>query len=298
MPISGRVVEEQKAYFIVDTPEGPVRAKTRGVMKKERTKICSGDFVDIQIINESPREGVILSVHKRTSYLKRPAVANLSQIFFIVTLKSPSLDFEALDRFLFSAEVFHLKSFIVFNKTDLLDEVEKSELDDICSAYRKIGYQTLQTTAFTDGCIDELLSHCTNEVSAFAGPSGVGKSTLLSKIFPEKTFRIGDVSGATGRGTHTTTNVSLQPLKSGGYLADTPGISFVDIPTIPEEEVINNFPELLDQIGQCRFNNCIHDGEPGCRIEELVENKEIMESRKYHYLKIFKEMKGIRKLYR
>lgn len=298
MSVSGRVIEEQKSFFIVDTNKGNVRSTIRGALKKEKIRVCSGDLVELDLTNEVPLEGVITHIHKRTSYLKRPAVANLSQVFFITTIKTPPLDLEALDRFLFSAQVFNLKSIIIINKIDLLDNNDLKQLSVIENLYQKIGYPIIETSAATGYGIDLIKDFCSDKISAFAGLSGVGKSSLLSKVFPDKSFKIGNVSGINGRGTHTTTHVSLISLKQGGYIADTPGLSFVDIPTVPEEEVINYFPELVHRIGQCRFNNCIHDGEPGCSIQALIEKNEIAASRHNHYLKFYQSMKEIRKQYR
>lgn len=298
MPISGRVIEEQKNYLIVDTPEGPVRSTIKGILKKNKTRVFTGDFVDLEIINRDPLEGVIFAIHERSSLLKRPAVANLSQVFFIFTVKSPSLDLESLDRFLFSARVYGLEAIVVFNKIDLLNCDDLKELEKIREIYQKTGYKTVCTSAVTNTGIEELISLCKDRISAFSGLSGAGKSTLLSKIIPDKNFRIGEVSGSKGRGTHTTTHVSLHPLKEGGYVADTPGISFVNVPPVPEEEVTNYFPELECRVGQCRYNNCIHGGEPGCIVDQLIAQNEIAGFRRDHYLKIFNEMKAIRKRYK
>ncbi|NLG19087.1 MAG: ribosome small subunit-dependent GTPase A [Fibrobacter sp.] len=298
MQLSGRVIEEQKNYLIVDTPEGTVRSTIKGILKKNKTRVFTGDLVDLEIINRDPLEGVISAIHERSSLLKRPAVANLSQVFFIFTVKSPPLDLESLDRFLFSARVYGLEAIIVFNKIDLLNCDDSKELEKIREIYRKIGYRTVCTSAVTNTGIEELISLCKDKISAFSGLSGAGKSTLLSKIILDKSFRIGEVSGSNGRGTHTTTHVSLHPLKEGGYVADTPGISFVNVPTVPEEEVTGYFPELECRIGQCRYNNCIHGGEPGCIVDQLIAENEIAGFRRDHYLKIYNEMKAIRKRYK
>lgn len=298
MPVSGRIIEEQKSFFFVDTECGHVRCTIRGALKKVKTKLCAGDLVDLDLINKTPPEGVITTLHSRISLLKRPSVANLSQVFIITTIKTPSLDLESLDRFLFSAQVYNLKPVIVFNKIDLLKSQDLNCLKEIEDIYNRIGFQTIEASAFTGLGIEGILQICANKISAFAGLSGVGKSSLLSLLFPEKTFRIGDVSGTNGRGTHTTTNVSLLPLMQGGYIADTPGLSFVDIPSVPETEVIHYFPEFVSRIGECRFNNCIHDGEPGCAIQSLLEQNQIAPSRHRNYLKFYKQMKEQRKQYR
>jgi ribosome biogenesis GTPase len=299
MIVNGRVIEEQKNYFLVDTSEGIVRAGIKGTLKKVKKRICSGDLVSIQIINQEPLTGLIHSIEHRTSYIHRPALANLTQIIFIVTLKNPSLDLESLDRMLFSAEAYHIQPILVFNKVDILDSIEMEKLDSIISIYNKIGYKTLKTSVVSGLNLAELNEICKDSISAFSGLSGVGKSSLLAKLFPDKDFRIGEVSGNLGRGTHTTTNIILIPISSGnGYIADTPGISFVDIPQIPEENVITCFPELAACVGQCKFNNCIHNGEPGCFVQQKIDENEIAPSRVKQYLKIFNEMKTIRKQYR
>jgi ribosome biogenesis GTPase len=298
MPISGRIIEEQKNYFIIDTAQGPVRAATSGLLKKDRTRVCVGDMVDCERTNEDTGEGIILKIHERTSFLNRPPLANLSQVILVCTVKEPPLDLEATDRFLVCASAYGLTPVLVFNKNDRLIDSEQLSLQQIIATYERCGYTTLVTSALTGSGLQPLVEICAGKVSAFAGLSGVGKSALLSNIFPDREFTIGEVSGPTGRGTHTTTCVTLLPLKNGGYIADTPGLSFIDLPLVPEEDIAGYFPELDRQIGKCKFNNCIHENEPGCRVHELVETGEIAGWRVEHYLKIYKEMKERRKQYR
>ena len=298
MQTSGRIIEEQKNYFIIDTAPGALRATTKGALKKNRTRLCVGDFVDYEVTNEDRLEGVITKLHNRKSFLMRPPLANLDLVVLITTFKEPPLDLDGVDRFLFAASVHGFMPLIVFNKIDRLTETELAELNALCETYRSMEYTVLSSSAMTGVGVDDIISHCTDRVAAFAGLSGVGKSTLLSKILPGVEFRIGDVSGATGRGTHTTTFVRLLPLPRGGHIADTPGFSFVSVPSIDESEVINHFPELARQIGRCKFNNCIHDNDKGCAVAELVLSGEIASWRVEHYLKIFREMRDKRREYR
>lgn len=298
MECSGRVIEEQKNYFLADTDQGIIRCVLKGTLKKVRTRVCAGDVVTITLTNTNPPEGIITAIADRTSYIRRPALANLTQIVLVLTLKSPNLDLESIDRMLFSAEVYGIRPLLVFNKADLLRDTELTELDTVISLYQKCGYTTLTTSAETLTGIDLLKEHCERQISAFSGLSGVGKSTLLSKIFPDIHFRIGEVSGLKGRGTHTTTNIIIHRYKEDSYIADTPGLSFIDIPEVPEESVGAYFPEIERCIGSCRFNNCIHDNEPGCEVMSKVSSGEIIESRREHYLKIYNEMKVLRKQYR
>jgi ribosome biogenesis GTPase / thiamine phosphate phosphatase len=297
MGITGRILETQKNYFIIATPHGTIRATTRGLLKKDNKCVCAGDEVVCEITNSDTAEGIILSVKERTSFLKRPPLANITQIVLVCTFKEPPLDLEAIDRFLVSVAASRLAALIVFNKNDRLAPDELPSIEPIIAAYKRCGYAALTTSALTGHGIPQLIERCSDRVSAFAGLSGVGKSALLQKIFPDHEFRLGEVSGATGRGTHTTTSVTLLPLPGGGYIADTPGLAFVDLPLVPEEDVAGYFPELERQIGKCKFNNCIHENEPGCRVKELVEAGEIAEWRVEHYLKIFKEMRERRRQY-
>ncbi|KMQ50089.1 Ribosome small subunit-stimulated GTPase EngC [Chitinispirillum alkaliphilum] len=293
--LSGRVVEEQKNFYLVDTSEGTVRCSIRGILKKKKIRVCTGDLVTIEVINPDIPEGVIKEVRKRLNHLPRPPLANIEQIFFINSFKMPSLDLETIDRFLFSASVYGIDSVLVFNKSDLMSDEEMRGLEKICRFYDSAGYRTLYTSAKTRRGIEELTALCHNSLSAFAGLSGVGKSSLMSILVPERTFRTGEVSGNRGRGTHTTTHISLVPITIGGYIADTPGISFVNIPRVDENETPFFFPELESRVGSCRFNDCKHDEEPGCYIRELVEKGEIASWRHKHYLKIRNEMEQLNK---
>lgn len=292
MICSGRIIEEQKNYLIINTESGNIRAVLKGTLKKERVRALVGDLVDLEITNKDSLEGIITQIHDRTCALNRPSISNITQIVFVVSYKEPSIDLESLDRYLFSAEVNEMKPVLVFNKIDLLSDEDFSELEKIVNVYRGIGYPTLFTSAKTGLGIQQLIEKCKNQITAFAGLSGVGKSSLLSAIFPQKEIKVGNLSLATGRGSHTTTNAYLLPLEGGGYIADTPGQSLVKIPSVPQDTVCSYFPEIAAHIGECRFNNCIHDGEPGCVIEELIKKGEIASFRMQHFLKFHHAMKN------
>jgi ribosome biogenesis GTPase len=297
MTIQGRIIEEQKNYYIIDTSDGPVRASTKGLLKKNKVCVYVGDIVDCEVFNQDSRDGIILGIHERKSFLKRPPLANLTQVILVATFREPPIDLEALDRLLLCASAYELSTVIVFNKSDLI-RADCESKRHIIDALLAIGYSVLETSARTANNLETLLSACAGHVSAFAGLSGVGKSTLLSLIFPNREFVLGEVSGVNGRGTHTTTHVSLIPLPAGGYIADTPGVSFVDLPIVPKEDVATYFPEIERLIGRCKFNNCIHDNEPGCKVRELVEAGEIAAWRYEHYRKFYREMRDRRREYK
>jgi ribosome biogenesis GTPase / thiamine phosphate phosphatase len=253
--------------------------------------------VRVQEINRDSAEGVICEAAQRESFLPRPPLANLSQVVFVNCLKQPNLNTEAIDRFLFSSSVYGIEAVIVFNKMDLLCDAETTELETIERYYKNVGYKTLRTSVPNRQGVPELIDLCRNKTSAFTGLSGVGKSSLLSLIFPNTEFRTNNVSGARGRGTHTTTHIKLLTLDENSFIADTPGFAFVDVPAVDGETVAEYFPEIKEAIGQCRFNNCAHDAEPGCKVTELIDKGEIASWRRNHYLKIYREMIKKRKMY-
>jgi ribosome biogenesis GTPase / thiamine phosphate phosphatase len=178
-----------------------------------------------------------------------------------------------------------------------LDDAETAELAAVERYYTDAGYKILRTSVPDGQGISELVDICRGKTSAFTGLSGVGKSSLLSLIFPDAEFRTSGVSGSRGRGTHTTTHIKLLALDANSFIADTPGFAFVDVPAVDEESVAEYFPEIRGVVGQCRFNNCIHDAEPGCKVAELVDSGKIADWRREHYLKIYREMVRRRKMY-
>ena len=250
------------------------------------------------IIAADTRRGVITTIRKRSSFIRRPALANCSLMLCLSTFREPPLNLETLDRLLVYALLHELQPCVVFNKADLLSSDERQELERVAAVYRHAGHPVITASAITSEGLDTIIEHCRDRLAAFAGPSGVGKSTLLSTIFPEVDFRIGDLSCAATRGMHTTTNVTLHPLDGGGYIADTPGLAWIDLPAVPEENILLCFDEIARNTGKCRFNDCIHDNEPGCVVCEEVRKGVIAPWRHAHYMKFRNEMIGKRKQYR
>ncbi len=298
MQLRGRIVEERKNYYHVDTEKGIIRSLLKGVLKKERKRLFVGDFVTIEIYNTDIPEGIIRELHPRKNILQKPSVANIDQVILILTLKDPPLDLAFVDRFLFSMGVLAFPVHIVFNKSDLLTDDDTQSLSAFVAYYKQLEYSCLQTSALTGDNIDRLVEQCRESLSIFAGPSGTGKSTILAAIFPDHQFRIGDLSKSTHRGVHTTTHITLLKLTDSGYIADTPGFSYMQLPQIDEEEVVAYFPEIAAEQGACKFNNCIHENEPQCSVKQKVESKEILPSRYENYLKIYHAMHEKRREYR
>ncbi len=293
---TGLVIEEQKNYYVVDCDGALVKATITGVLRHRRSRICTGDHVDIQITNRDSLEAIVLKTHKRRNFLPRPPIANMDQVVFITTVVEPAADLVTFDRFLFAAEYYGFSPRIVCNKVDLIDKNSGELLQHIHSLYSAIGYDVIDTSACTGYNIDTIIRECTDKRSIFAGVSGVGKSTLLSCILPQRYFRTSELS-AIGRGVHTTTTSTLIKLPSGGYIADTPGFAFIDLPVVSPEEVSHYFPEINDAGKDCRFGNCIHENEPDCSVKRLVSQGEIAESRYRHYLLFYYHMQDCQRSY-
>lgn len=288
--INGRVTDEQKNFYLVMSERGEIRTRIKGILRKNNQRVYAGDLVTVELINENPLEGLICKIEKRTSFLKKPSIANITQLFFVNTYRQPEIDYEALDRFLVQTEYHQIKPIIVFNKIDLLDKDEIEELATVEKIYQTIGYIVCKVSAQTGENVSSIKDLLAEQISAFAGLSGVGKSSLMSFMYPEYSFRISELAISTGRGAHTTTSVTLLPTELNGYIADTPGFAYVDLPLMEPDEIVGYFPEISAFTGECRFNNCKHADEPGCVVREKVELKEIAEWRWYHYLKFHDEL--------
>lgn len=298
MELSGRIVEEQKNYYLVATDKGTIKTTLKGIIKKQKKRLFVGDKVIIEVFNTDIPEGIIRQLLSRKNKLIKPAVTNIDQIILVNTYIEPALDIEFIERFLFMTKVLNLPTIIVFNKNDLLSFQERKYLNQIVTSYKNIGYSCLITSAVSGENIEVLKSLCTDILSIFAGQSGTGKSTILAKLFPHLYFRTNKLSQNIKRGVHTTTNTTLLMLEENSFIADTPGFSQVQLPQIPEEEVVTYFPDLLSAQGTCKYNNCIHENEPDCSIKKMVKDGDIQDYRYKSYLKIYRLMKERRREYK
>ncbi len=218
--------------------------------------------------------------------LEQIVVANADQLLVILSTKEPTFNPGLLDRFLVIAEAGDLESVICINKMDLLNGKGQDKLREKARIYADIGYKVLFTSAVNREGLEELVEVMKGKLSALAGPSGAGKSTLLNAIQPGLQIRTAEVSDATHKGKHTTTNVELHTLDFGGYVVDTPGIRELGLWDIWKEEMHLFFPEIEPYVILCRFSDCLHVDEPGCAVKEAIEQGKIAESRYESYLKM------------
>lgn len=263
-------------------------ATARGRFKKEEITPVVGDFVEIEVTDEENKKAVIDTILERKVYVKRPKLANITQIVFVVSSKDPKPDLLMLDKQLAFAEYLGIKSLIVLNKTDLDNKKEFKEIKEI---YEKIGYIVIETEAKNQKGTEELKEQLKNNINAFSGNSGVGKSTLINGIFKKDMTLEGEISKRNKRGKNTTTAIKLYQIDENTYIADTPGFSTFSIEEIPSKELANYFIEFKKKIPECEFVGCTHIKEEKCGIKEAIENGEIHLARYERFCKIYQQLK-------
>ena len=286
--MQGLIIENISNLYQVKTEEGIYETTARGKFKKEEITPVVGDIVDITITDEKEKKAVIEEIHKRRVYIKRPKLANITQIIFVVSSKDPKPDLLMLDKQLAFAEFVGVNSIIVLNKTDL---DKKQEFENIKQIYRKIGYTVILTNAKQRKGIDELKKLLKNNINAFSGNSGVGKSTLINGIFNKDITQEGEISKKNKRGKNTTTAIKLYEIDDNTYIADTPGFSTFDISEIESKDLYHYFKEFEQFIENCEFVGCTHIKEENCGIKKAMKEGKIDTARYERFCKIYNELK-------
>lgn len=261
-------------------------ATARGRFKKDETTPVVGDLVDIQIINEEKKEAVIEKIYQRKSYIKRPKVANVSQIILVLSVKDPKPDLLMLDKQLAYAEFLNIKPIIVINKIDLSKEYKEIE-----KTYTDIGYNVYAVSAKDVSSVKKLKETLKDNISVLAGNSGVGKSTTINAIFEHDITQEGVISERNKRGKNTTTDVKLYEIDKNSYIVDTPGFSTFEITEIEAKDLDKYFREFAQEIENCRYVGCTHIKEDECGIKYAVEKGKINRQRYERFCKIYNELK-------
>lgn len=299
--MKGKVIKSTGSWYTVlleneKIVECGIKGKFRIAGIKTTNPIAVGDNVELEL--EADGRGVIHKVAERKNYIIRKSInlskqshiiaANVDQAFLIVTLAFPRTSAGFIDRFLLTAEAYHIPTRIIFNKVDLFEEDEKAmaELDAFIAIYTKIGYPCYKVSALTNKSIDMLKQLTKDKITLVSGHSGVGKSTLVNAMDSKLNLRVGEISDVHSKGKHTTTFAEMHPLTYGGFIIDTPGIKELGLVDMEKEEISGYFPEMRTLKNQCKFNNCVHINEPKCAVIEAVEKGEIARSRYNSYLGI------------
>ena len=225
--LEGIVISNISNLYQVEVQNNEIyTCNVRGKIKLDELSPVAGDIVDIDIVDENKKVGVLEKIHERKVYIKRPKMANISQIMLVISMKLPKPDLELLDKQLAYAEYMGVKTIIILNKIDLENE---NKINSIYNLYKNIGYEVLKTEAKSNKGIDEIKKYLKNNITAFSGNSGVGKSTIINSILGAKKAEEGDISNKNKRGKNTTTQVRLYKLEENTYIADTPGFSTFEI---------------------------------------------------------------------
>lgn len=287
--IKGQVINKIQGFYYVKSKDSTIHeCKLRGILKKKdnRNNCVVGDIVEITTDN------YIISIDKRKNLLERPLVANIDYLAIQFAGKDPVIDYERLNILLLRSFYYHVKPFIIINKIDLLTEDELIEIQKRLTFLDKIQIPYFLISQKEKKGLSQLKEFIKGKITAFGGPSGVGKSSIINLLQKEKQLETGETSKRLKRGKHTTKETNLLEMEEGGYIVDTPGFSSITLPPVKSvEELTSLFSEFTNN-QNCKFNDCHHINEPGCEIKELVQNGKIDSGRYDFYKRVYKKLKN------
>lgn len=286
--MQGKIIENISNLYKVEVNKEIYEATARGKFKKDEISPVVGDNVEIQVINDQEKKAVINKIEERDVYIKRPKLANISQIVLVLSSKHPKPDLLMLDKQLAFAELMGIKAIIVLNKIDLDKDKSFGMIKEI---YQDIGYTVIETEAKNKKGIEKLNEYLKDNINAFSGNSGVGKSTLINAIFNNEMTQEGEISKRNRRGKNTTTATKLYEIDNNTYIADTPGFSTFDISEIASKDLYKYFREFKEYEKQCEFVGCTHIKEESCGIKKALKDGKINKNRYERFCKIYNELK-------
>lgn len=279
-------------YYVYVEGRGTYECKAKGIFRKDHVKPLVGDDVIVDVLDEEGMLGNIREILPRRSALIRPAVANVDQALIIFAIVKPNPNFNLLDRFLIRMERQNLPTIICFNKQDIASVQEKEALR---RSYENCGYKVLFVSALENEGIEDIRNLLTGKTTTVAGPSGVGKSTLINKLAPTANMETGDISVKIERGKHTTRHSQIIALGEETYIVDTPGFTFLEISEITKEELGQYYPEFVQYEPYCKFSGCAHINEPSCGVKDAVAEGRISKVRYENYKVLYQELKDLKR---
>jgi ribosome biogenesis GTPase / thiamine phosphate phosphatase len=308
--MTGKIYKSTGSWYVVKTTDGKFwNSRLKGTFKIDditsTNPLAVGDDVDLEPEAGDGQTAVITGIHDRRNYINRQSpshrlhhhivAANIDQSLLLVTLKEPRTSQGFIDRWLVTCEAYHVPAILLFNKADLYRAKEEGKFAACNDMYSAIGYQLYRISVQTGEGLDAVKTLLQGKISLLSGHSGVGKSSFLNALFPAMNLRTHEVSGWSGKGTHTTTFAEMFDLPAGdGQIIDTPGMREFGLVDISKQELSGYFPEMRALVGQCQFNNCLHVEEPGCAVKKAVQEGRIHPDRYTSYCHI---LDSIGKLY-
>ena len=292
--IEGRIIKGIGGFYYIEKEKGLYECRARGILRQNKITPLVGDFVKISVVDEDNKKGVVEEIQERKTELVRPPIANVNKALIVFAVKNPTPHLSLLDRFIVLAERENLEIVIILTKIDLDDD---NTFEKIKNIYEPCGYKVIGVSNLENKNIDKVKEELKDNTVVFAGPSGVGKSSLLNQIDSNFQLKTGDVSDKIKRGKHTTRHAELFELKFGGMVADTPGFSSLTLDDIEDIDLKDYFIEFEDY-DDCKFGSrCIHQNEPNCAVKEAVENGEIPKERYESYIQLLNEIRQGKRRY-
>ena len=286
--MQGKIIKGIAGFYYVHVAgSGVYECKAKGIFRKDGVKPLVGDDVEMEVTHEKDMEGNIMRILPRKNELVRPAVANIDQALVVFAVTKPKPHFNLLDRFLVMMETKEIPAILCFNKADI---AEDAEIAGLKAVYENCGYPLIFTSAKKEENIDRLKELLQGKTTAAAGPSGVGKSSLINRLQSGVKMETGSISRKIERGKHTTRHSELIMLGDESYIMDTPGFSSLYAGNMEKEDLKYCFPEFAPYEGKCRFNGCGHIHEPGCAVKQAADEGKIHRIRYEDYVMMYREL--------